>query len=367
MALEKIHLPLIFLICTFFASNLIAEGEVRFSKNVKVEKQLLQVKVSLTEGSWRVSLSDKKNANVLLKSTIPEWVAANYYDYSVLSRTIDGYQIIVFEARPSPGLKAPKNADIVQFAWMLKNTKWKAIASTQTSTLEGVDQLQFRKENGRLALVRIQSKNNNLFCGDRLAVYKVFSPANDSFQSKLRLNSLLKGTPTLKAIPTPTFVPTIYRNFSRWSFATSKENRVPNGTIIRPQKLGDASVSTSWAEGKKDGSRGAFVTARLNDSLKINGLRIFPGAGKSEEDFEASGKPTKVMVSLSTGIRFQVDLPKYDFKTLSDAGGLVVRFPQPVRSSCLSLIILEYLHLTYCSPRVGMSCLLAPRELDKAR
>lgn len=342
MALEKIYITLTFVFCFFLASDLKAEGEVRFSKNVKIDTQLLQVKVSKTAGSWRVSLSEKKAAQILLKSTIPEWVAASYYDYSLLSRTIDGHPIIIFEARPTPGLSAPKNADIIQFAWMRKNMRWKTIASTQTSTLEGSDQLQFRKEGNKQALVRIQSKNSNLFCGDRLGVYKVFSPDDDNFRSKLRLGSLLRDIPTLNStIPPVPFIPSIYSGFSRWTFASSKENRVRNGTLIRPEKLGDGSTLSYWAEGMKERSRGEFVTAKLNNALKITGFRIFPGDGKSEKDFLSSSRPTKILVSLSSGVRFKVNLQNVEFKTLNDARGLVVRFPQPIRSSCMSVVILS--------------------------
>ncbi len=325
------------------APTLRAEEKVRYAKNIKINGQFLQAKISQTRGSWNVSLVEKKNEKVLLKSTIPEWVASDYYDYSIDSRTIDGYPIIVFEATPSTKENAPQNADILQFAWMRKDTQWKTIASTQTSMLEGTDQLKFRKENAKLALVRIQSKNSNLFCGDRLGVYKVFNPKDDTFESKLRLASLLKDAQKLTpTVPASTYVPSFfYSRFSQWSYASSKRNHVPNGTLIRPDKLGDGSLKTFWSQGRRESNRGEFVTTRLNDALKVTGFRIFPGAGTSEESFLANAKPTKILASLSNGTRFQIELPGLNFETLKKSGGLVVNFPKPIRSSCLSLVILE--------------------------
>lgn len=298
---------------------------------------------------WQLRLVDRTAGKAVGVTKLPEWAGADYYGYDVTVRGFGNVIVLIFEAAPAPGVDAPPAAESFQIAWAYgvrrgeKKPVWIEVASTRNSTLDGGDRLVIRNEGGRDRLVRLRTSEQTRFCGADLAAYQIFNPSEISFKSKLDLNALVKDAPTLKArLPEDDFTDLRYPTFALWYSATSdRYNSDDSRTVIRPLEVGDGETDTAWIEGAAGLGRGEFVTGRINDALKMRGLRISAGHLGSEEEYAAFAKPRRVLITLEDGSRYAADIPPAPYRVVAKRGGHVVWFPRPVRSSCLSVVVLD--------------------------
>jgi HEAT repeat protein len=128
--------------------------------------------------------------------------------------------------------------------------------------------------------------------------------------------------------------------------------------LTAPVELGDGDPATSWAEGVGSDGRGEFLTARAAaGGYRVTGLRILPGDGASPQAFRANNRVRRFQIAFGPAPdqRFDVEVP-------DDPAGdgkatpahwrdpYWVRFPQPVASSCLTVILTEVAHGSAASP-----------------
>jgi HEAT repeat protein len=128
--------------------------------------------------------------------------------------------------------------------------------------------------------------------------------------------------------------------------------------LTAPVELGDGDPATSWAEGVGSDGRGEFLTARAAaGGYGVTGLRILPGNGASPQAFRADNRLRRFQVAFGPAPeqRFDVELPD---DPADDAKATPahwrepywVRFPQPIASSCLTVILTEVVHGTAAAP-----------------
>ena len=298
---------------------------------------------------WQLRLVDRSANKPVSVSKLPEWAGADYYGYDVQVRTIDGVVVLIFEAAPAPGVEAPPTAENFQIAWAYGTRRgerapvWVEVASTRNSLLDGGDRLVLRVEDGRDQLVRLRTSEETRFCGEDLSAYQIFNPSELSFKSKLDIVTLTSKSKQLQArLLEEGFQDIALRSFALWYSATSdRYNADDSRTVIRPLELGDGQMSTAWIEGAPGLGRGQFVTARVNDALKMRGVKITAGHLGSAEDYAAFAKPRRILISLEDGTRFAADLPAESYELAAERGGHVIWFPRPVQSSCLSVVLID--------------------------
>lgn len=333
---------LIFVFILLAAPLAQAENTTRYSKYFRSEGKLFRVQVIKDLGTWNVVLSLKNKKKALVKTSIPEWLADSFYEYTLELKTVSKRNILLFEARPGEGSNAPNDADIVQIAWLNVGTSWKEIASTRTSILEGSDRLIFRTTTGKNRLIRIRSKETQLFCGATLGVHQEYHLASKTFRSRIDINTLTKHATSLrpKLATSPNRIS--FPDYTRWVFASSaKDFGEASRTIIRPLRVGDSDPRTYWTEGVAGNGRGEFITAQINNTLKMKGLRIFPGAGTSSEIFNSYDAPKELLISVEDGTRYRIAFPNMTFEELMKNRGFELSFPTPITTSCLSIVILD--------------------------
>lgn len=307
---------------------------------------------------WTLRLSDKKSGETLARSDFPEWAGADYYGYDVIVADDGPAKIVVFEAGPAPGLDAPPSAENWQVAYAYGDApnesgkRWRIVAETTSTPLDGGDRLVFRKVDGDNRLVRLRVSDRTIFCGAELASFEVFDPEQLAFRTRLAVDQLVEGAGELKAaLPEKAFEPSPYRNFYGWFSASSdRRNRDDARTAPRPIELGDEDMGSAWSEGAAGDGRGEFVTARINRALRMQGFRIVPGNARNQAEYDAWARPKKILVSLSEGRRFIVELPDISYRTLASKRGIIVPFPEPLRTNCMSIVILEARNSTSPAP-----------------
>lgn len=298
---------------------------------------------------WQLRLVDRTAGKAVGVTKLPEWAGADYYGYDVTVRGFGNVVALIFEAAPAPGVEAPPAAESFQIAWAYgvrrgeKKPVWIEVGSTRNSPLDGGDRLVIRKEDGKDTLVRLRTSEQTRFCGADLAAYQIFNPDEISFKSKLDLTTLTRKATQLTArIPEEPLAELRFPLLALWYSATSdRYNADDSRTVIRPIEIGDNDTQTAWIEGAPGDGRGEFVTARVNDALKLRGLQIAAGHFGSEADYAAFAKPRRVMISLEDGSRFAADIPAAPLTRAGEFGGHVIWFPRPVRSSCISMIIID--------------------------
>ena len=298
---------------------------------------------------WQLRLVDRTAQRTVGISKLPEWIGAEYYQYDVDVRGFGNAIVLIFEAAPTPGVKAPPAAESHQVAWAYgvrrgeRKPIWVEVASTRNSPVDGGDRLAIRRINKKEQLVRLRTSDEARFCGENLIAYQEFNPAEISFRSRVDLRTLSDAATALTSrIPEDDIQDLRFPRFALWYSATSdRYNSDDSRTVIRPLPLGDGNLDTAWTEGANGMGRGEFVTARVNDTLKMRGLRIAAGHFGSPEDYAAHGRPKRILISLEDGTRFSTEIPDTSFDAAKERGGHVIWFPRPVRSSCISVVLLD--------------------------
>lgn len=304
---------------------------------------------------WRVSVEQRVSGkwSELTSIALPPWFGDSHYDYTTQLEKVPGERAwyVVLVATPNAERKPPPGAATMQVAWLVEvprrgNSRWKYITKAYTSELDGGDSLELTERDGEPALVRYRAQLGQHFCGIRAAEVierEVYSIEKGIFIVDLDVAALTREAITMQPIiPAGTFEVDRVVRYSQWRSATS-DLRTPTDstTILRPLELGDNDPATVWSEGAPGDGRGEWVTTTIEELLELKGFRIFPGHGASAEEFDRRPQPKSLLVGLSSGQRYIVELPRSSYDDLASRGGLLVEFPSPQPTTCLSVMLLE--------------------------
>lgn len=314
---------------------------------------------------WRVSVEQKVSGkwSELTSIALPPWFGDSHYDYTMQIEKIPGERAwyVMLVATPDADRKPPPGAATMQVAWLVEvpkrgNSRWKYITKAYTSELDGGDSLTLTVVDKSPTLIRHRAQLGQRFCGLRAAEVierEVYSIDKGIFIVDIDVDELTREAVTMQPIiPAGTFEIDRVVRYAQWRSATS-DLRTPTDstTILRPLELGDNNPSTVWGEGAPGDGRGEWVTATIEELLELKGFRIFPGHGASAEEFARRPQPKSLLVGLSSGQRFIVEFPKSSYEDLTSRGGLLVEFPSPQPTTCLSVMLLESWEPTAPPPR----------------
>ena len=286
---------------------------------------------------------------------VPSWLSPKTYNMSVTTKRHSASRTyVLFEAIPKQNDVSVGGSTTVQVAWMVTKQRgtnpWTFIAQAQYSDLDGGQILELRpnpSKKNTWNLIRQRPLPTVRFCGegggDAMDVER-FEPNGAGFELEMDLQQITKGAKDAQAyLPNQAFVPPVLSNYSLWRAATSdRRNQSSTAqTVIRPLALGDRDITTVWGEGAADLGVGQFVTARVDDTVPMKGMRVFPGHGRDATYYDNYARPTKVLLGFSDGTRYVVDLPQTSHAELAAKEGLIIDLPSPIQTSCVSVMILE--------------------------
>jgi len=107
-----------------------------------------------------------------------------------------------------------------------------------------------------------------------------------------------------------------------------------------PLSLGDGDARKGWIEGIGGDGKGEFVTAKtFSQYIPVKGIAIAAARGKSAAEAGPYNAIKKLTVTLDSGKAFTVEIAADPRKNPEKE--ILVNFPAPVNSSCLSFIIDE--------------------------
>lgn len=325
-----------------------------------------------------VSSTGKKPRDLSIVE-IPAWLRQEGYRFEVtLKPATANKTYVLFEALPLDEDLSSGGSTTLQLAWLVERgsfrgatTAWAFIAQASFSDLDGGQVLEFRQHGKKWGLYRQRPLPSMRFCGlgqEKTMDLERFVPEQSSFVLELDLDKLKEDAKQLQAyLPSRAFGQPALNNYYLWRAATSDlRNRADTGsTIIRPLELGDRNIQTAWRDGSEALGRGEFVSARIEPSVPLKGLRIFPGHGQSQEQYQSHATPKRLLLGLSTGQRYVVDLPQLAYAELSKREGLLIELPQPEQTTCLSVLILEAYPALGPAPKAADFKL--PREYEEAK
>lgn len=319
------------------------------------------------DGSWIVRLrpaDDRKDAGRLLsvfiddadrpaaEVALPVWAAPPEYDLaSRAERLADDTAALLVEVAPSSKSDNPATDVTIQVAWRARRDTpdedwtWKLVARVQRSGLDGGRQLEFRSSGEYHDLVEIPEHAASTFCGPgerRDVPDRTYDVDTGKFVRDLDLERHSKGARKLDAaLPQRPLAGPFTREVFQWYWASSNaQTSSDTSGPTRPLELGDRRGGSAWTVDARDGVRGEYATANVVEALPVRALQIVPGLASDRETFRTYGKPRRLLLSFSDGSRFIVSIPEVSFEDLVDRNGLVVELPEPIRTSCLSVIYL---------------------------
>jgi len=110
--------------------------------------------------------------------------------------------------------------------------------------------------------------------------------------------------------------------------------------LMPPVGIADGNVETAWVTAPLENGRSQFVTLKgTPGAFRIAALKIVSGHGLSPRAFTHFGRPHRLMLLFDHGPPVAVELPR---ETGSKGGFRVpswVLFPEPLASSCVTLVI----------------------------
>ena len=295
--------------------------------------------------------ADSDDERVLSQIPVPTWVGRTHYGFDVETAEVDDtHHIVLFSATPGAREDPPPSAPEFKAAWVVHRERdqkqWRHVGSTQYSELDGGSRMYLRESAGTIELVRFRPDAAERFCGvdetDTFA-YERFEVDANRFVTEFDIAALEKtASPIDSRIGDPEFTPPMLQGWFQW-FIASSDARTPDEreSLIRPLELGDFRLEIGWSEGVEGLGRGEFVTAQVNNSVPMTAMRLFPGDGVSAERHKSSAKPKKLLIALQNGERYVVDVPQLDYNTLVEHHGVTVELPGPVRTSCLTIVLLD--------------------------
>lgn len=285
---------------------------------------------------------------------VPSWISPKAYALSVTIKKQSAQRTyVLFEAIPKQNDVSIGGSTTVQVAWMVTKQSglnpWTFIALAQYSDLDGGQILELHKNAAKKNmwnLIRQRPLPSVRFCGEgggNTMDVERFEPTRLGFELEMDLKKITQGAKSAQAyVPTQTFVSPVLSNYSLWHAATSdRRNQSSTAqTVIRPLALGDRDITTVWGEGAADLGIGQFVSARVDDTVPMKGMRIFPGHGKNATFHANYARPAKLLLGFSDGTRYTVNIPNASHAELARKEGLIVDLPTPITTSCVSVMIL---------------------------
>ena len=331
---------------------------VRYDRKLKSIKVPGGARVRLRQAAggrgWTLEVTEGSGGRELAKMSLPGWVGEPFYDYRATVVSVGrGKRVVLFEALPSNQREAPPGASLFQVAWLVERDRrgrereWKLVGTATPNPIDGGEELLLTREEGEryVTLRRRRSELSASFCGATVQEdfhREVFAPDEQRFKVQIDLSKLSAKARPLKAELPTAFEAEPLTAFFRWQSASSDFlDRDRTGDILRPVTLSDERSTTAWVEAGQQRWRGEFVTARVDEGLKLKAVRIFPGHGKDAQSFARFAQPTRVLLGAQGQQRYLVELPPVDLDTLQKTGGYVVTLPEPITTDCLSVLILD--------------------------
>lgn len=315
------------------------------------EKVRLSIEPTVAKDRWEIHVVGAgKRGKALVEEQLPSWLVKDHYGFEVSTAGLgNGKSAVILAVLPGLNGDAPPAATQYQVVWIVdkhrRAQRWRQLSTAQYSSLDGGERFVVEGEAKSKKLVRRRRGSDSIFCGatdDDPVLFDQYDPKSGEFEQKLDIQRLLDGAPTLKADATDEdFNPPALQAWYQW-FAASSDRRSPDrrGALIRPLELGDRSSDTGWMEGVDGLGRGEFVSAQVNDAVGLSSLRIVPGVG-DEKLFKAFARPTKLLVGLSEGERYVVELGSVTREQVESGRGVLVELPEPVKTRCMSIMLLE--------------------------
>ncbi len=332
---------------------------IRFQDSVEFDPESPPVEVNVyrniadTRRIWHVAVTSAADPDTAICfSTFPLEAGEDFYDYEFqYVETEEGKQLALLEVSPRRG-EGPLDPPTYQLAFLLTpqdtQSGWTCnnIGRGQHTELDGGPNLALEEIDGEAKLTRYDVARQISFCGlrsDEEESFEAFDIATGRFLPGAQIDIDEEGAGQLSAeLPDVPIIPPLTEGFYAWLTASSDIRGAPAGaTVPRPRMLGNLDFSSVWIEGEPRLGTGEYVTAAINTAAHLRGLRVFPGHGASPEAFEAYARPTRLLIGLSDGYRYIVDLPELSYEDLIDGQGLYVELPEPVITRCVSVMILE--------------------------
>ncbi len=341
------------------ASEPTEDGAVlRFSEDVRPvpRRNALTVEVSreaeASRRNWNVTVATAEAGAVLCRTTLPREAGADYYDFTLQDQpTASAQHLLLLDARVNSAdgpLDPPHYQIVFGLTPHAGASGWRCqvVARGERTELDGGPLFRFEDHEGESRLTRRDVVDTIRFCGlqsDEVPEYDLYDPGTGRFEPATEVQVLTGEALELEATLPEEEIPLPHtRNFFSWVAASSDVRGAPAGAAPpRPLELGAFNLRRAWIEGSSDGGSGEFVTASVNDIVPVTGLRIAPGHGASVDHYGNYALPTQVLIGLSDGERFLVDLPEVSFEEIQRTGGYLIELPEPVTTRCLSVMILD--------------------------
>ncbi|MBA2661841.1 MAG: HEAT repeat domain-containing protein [Bradymonadaceae bacterium] len=333
---------------------------VRYEQLVTIARGRAPVTVSLSRSddgqrdAWTLrAVSDDVAATRLCLATLPPYAGMRYYNYRISVDSIGrDAHLLLFEAKSSVDEGAPPDMATLQVAWLLRPTASRSgwtctlLAKGEFTELDGGARLHIDRQAKPPQLIRADAATTVQFCGladgeDR--ALEVYDVERQRFTPQAKVEVLLENATRLTArLPETRFQAPFLSSIYSWAWATSDFRGAAGTSVaIRPLTLGDLDLSTVWVAGGQGLGRGEYVTASINELVALQGFRIFPGHGGSARQSREHGRPTQILVSFSDLSRYVVDLPAAEFSDLIETGGFYVSLPEPVKTRCMTVMLLD--------------------------
>ena len=320
---------------------------------------------STRAADWKLSLNIGADHDPVADAALPSWAGPpNYKVRARAARIAPNNTVVLVDVAPDPEKVGGSTNVTLQLAWrgIYSGTddgeeeaateqsgpswEWSLLNRSQYSDLDGGRRLFFRETEQGTELVQTRADASSTFCApaDRQDVSSdVFDPEQNKFVRTLDLEKHLKGAGELEAtLPDSPLSGPFTRGVYQWYWATSDVKSSSNAsTVVRPMELGDRRGQSAWAVDAKKGVRGEYATANMTNALPIRSFHIVPGFTGGETAYEETGRPKELLLSFSEGSTFRVTLPDIDYQTLVARRGLLVTLPEPVRTNCVTALLLE--------------------------
>lgn len=317
-----------------------------------VDMEVLQ-HTDQTRQIWHVEATPENQPdNPICRSTLPREAGRDLYEHEFEHLPLSGGGHVVLLTARIPRGEGPLDPTTYQLAFYLwpreGPVSWSCtlIGRGEYTELDGGPRLRIEDIDDRRRLTRRDEADEFEFCGlrpDEQRDFEVFDETAARFVPGTELDIIADDADELTAsVPDDPLSPPYVEDFYTWMSASSDIRGAPTGTTLpRPLALGDLDLSSVWLEGVDGLGQGEFVTAAVDSTVPLRAVRIFPGHGASEEAFYGHARPTRILVALSDGQRYSVDIPEVSYDELIDRGGIVVEFPEPITSRCISAMILD--------------------------
>ena len=271
-----------------------------------------------------------------------------HYRSSLEARAVGGGQLLILLTREPAEQARMLDAPVFQRAivadFSAGSAECDVVAEGRFSELDGGDRLQLVDVEGEARLSRSGDEERRGFCGDGGYFDREYYDLDSAqFQSLALEDRRGEDTPYLEArLPEEPMNAPWTRNSFSWMSASSEWEATQRGrSTPRPRQLQSFEVDHAWLEGAEGLGEGEYVTAAIEPTAPLRGVRVFPGHGMSPESFAGFARPTRLLLSFSDGEALEVRLPEVDYESLIESRGLWIELEESVETRCLTVAILD--------------------------